>query len=84
MGYLAGLGHRAIAYVDGGTGVIPGDRRRGYRTAMRRHGLADCIHVIPGNHSEESGLRAAAALLGQPELPTAVLTFNDRMCRGAP
>src|SRR6266566_7533293 len=33
VGYLAGLGHRAIAYVDGGTGVIPGDRRRGYRTA---------------------------------------------------
>jgi len=82
VGYLAGLGHRAIAYVDGGTGVIPGDRRRGYRTAMRRHGLADCIHVIPGNHSEESGLRAAAALLGQPELPTAVLTFNDRCAVG--
>ena len=82
VGYLAGLGHRAIAYVDGGTGVIPGDRRRGYRTAMRRHGLADGIHVIPGNHSEESGLRAAAALFGQPELPTAVLTFNDRCAVG--
>ncbi len=82
VGYLAGLGHRAIAYVDGGTGVIPGDRRRGYRTAMRRHGLADCIHIIPGNHSEESGLRAAAVLLGQPQLPSAVLAFNDRCAVG--
>jgi DNA-binding LacI/PurR family transcriptional regulator len=78
VGYLAGLGHRAIAYVDGGKGVIPGDRRRGYRTAMRRNGLAECIRVIPGDHTEESGLRAAATLLGQPELPTAVLAFNDR------
>ena len=82
VGYLAGLGHRAIAYVDGGKGVIAGDRRRGYRTAMRRHGLADCIRIIPGDHTEESGLRAAAALLRQPELPTAVLAFNDRSAVG--
>jgi DNA-binding LacI/PurR family transcriptional regulator len=82
VGYLAGLGHRAIAYVDGGKGVIPGDRRRGYRAAMRRHGLAACIRVIPGDHTEESGLRAAATLLRQPELPTAVLAFNDRCAVG--
>lgn len=82
VGYLAGLGHRAITYVDGGKGVIPGDRRRGYRTAMRQHGLADGIHVIPGNRTEESGLRAAATLLRQPELPTAVLSFNDRCAVG--
>jgi DNA-binding LacI/PurR family transcriptional regulator len=82
VGYLAGLGHRAIAYVDGGKGVIPGDRRRGYRTAMRQHGLADRTHIIPGSHTEESGLRAAATLLRQPELPTAVLTFNDRCAVG--
>ncbi|HET9557632.1 MAG TPA: LacI family DNA-binding transcriptional regulator, partial [Actinomycetota bacterium] len=37
--HLAGLGHRAIAYVDGGRGTIASDRRRGYRTAMRRHRL---------------------------------------------
>jgi DNA-binding LacI/PurR family transcriptional regulator len=82
VGHLAELGHRAIVYVDGGRGVIPGDRRRGYRTAMRRNGLADCIRILPGDHTEESGLRAAAALLRQPELPTAVLAFNDRCALG--
>jgi DNA-binding LacI/PurR family transcriptional regulator len=82
VGYLAGLGHRAIAYLDGGRGVIPGDRRRGYRTAMRRHGLAERIRVLPGDHTEASGLRAAATLLRQPELPTAVLAFNDRCAVG--
>jgi len=81
-GYLAGLGHQAIAYVDGGKGVIAGDRRRGYRTAMRQHGLADHVRIIPGNHTEESGIRAAATLLRQPELPTAVLAFNDRCAVG--
>jgi len=80
--YLAGLGHRSIAYVDGGQGVIAGDRRRGYRTAMRRHGLAGHVRIIPGDHSEESGLRASAALLRQPGFPTAVLAFNDRCAVG--
>jgi DNA-binding LacI/PurR family transcriptional regulator len=82
VAHLAGLGHRAIAYVDGGKGVIPGDRRRGYRTAMRRLGLGDRIRTIPGDHTEESGLRAATRLLGQPELPTAVVAFNDRCAVG--
>ena len=80
--YLAGLGHRAIAHIDGGNGVIAGDRRRGYRAAMRRHGLADCIRVIPGDHTEDSGLRGAATLLRQPELPTAVVAFNDHCAVG--
>ena len=37
--HLAGLGHRDIAFIDGGRGTIASDRRRGYRTAMRRLGL---------------------------------------------
>ena len=80
--YLAGLGHRGIAYVDGGNGIIPGDRRRGYRAAMRRRKLNGGIRIISGDHTEESGLRAARALLDEPELPTAVVTFNDRSAVG--
>jgi len=47
VGHLADLGHHAIAFVDGGRGTIASDRRRGYRQAMRRHGLAAQTRIIP-------------------------------------
>lgn len=79
--HLVGLGHRAIAHVDGGT--MPGaeERRRGYREAMRRHGLDKHITVLPGNYTEESGAEAARSLL-QTGLPTGVLAGNDRCAHG--
>ena len=68
--HLAGLGHRSITYVDGGRGTIATDRRRGYRTTMRRHGLADHVRVIGGDHTEAAGTRAART----PELITPART----------
>ncbi|MEU9449087.1 LacI family DNA-binding transcriptional regulator [Streptomyces sp. NPDC048277] len=80
--HLVGLGHRAIAYVDGGKGVIATDRRRGYRTAMRRHGLDAHVRVLGGDHTEAAGERAARHLLDSGDLPTAVLAFNDQSAIG--
>ncbi|GGZ88197.1 LacI family DNA-binding transcriptional regulator [Streptomyces bluensis] len=80
--HLTGLGHRSIAYVDGGKGVIATDRRRGYREAMRRHGLDDHIRVLHGDHTEEAGERAAGRLLSGSGLPTAVVAFNDQCAIG--
>jgi DNA-binding LacI/PurR family transcriptional regulator len=80
--HLAGLGHRAIAFVDGGRGPIAADRRRGYRTAMRRHGLGDHLRVLPGDHTEAAGTRAARTLLAADELPSAVVASNDRCAVG--
>ena len=81
--HLAGLGHRAIAYVDGGRGAIASDRRRGYRTAMRRHRLGDHLRVIAGDHTEAAGARAGRQLLddGEP-LPSAVVAYNDHCALG--
>jgi DNA-binding LacI/PurR family transcriptional regulator len=83
VAHLAGLGHRAIAYVDGGRGPIAADRRRGYRTAMRRSRLGAHVQVIAGDHTEAAGTRAARALLeaGRP-LPTAVVAYNDHCALG--
>jgi DNA-binding LacI/PurR family transcriptional regulator len=82
--HLAGLGHRSIAYVDGGRGTIAADRRRGYRAAMRGNGLAELARVVPGDHTEAAGARAARALLadGEAGLPSAVVAFNDHCALG--
>lgn len=80
--HLVGLGHRRIAYVDGGRGVIAADRRRGYRTALRRHGLGDQSDVVPGGQTEAAGALAAAQLLRRGALPTAVVAYNDRAALG--
>ncbi|MDO0934973.1 LacI family DNA-binding transcriptional regulator [Streptomyces sp. DG2A-72] len=80
--HLAGLGHRSIAYVDGGKGVIATDRRRGYRTAMRRHGLDAHIRILHGDNTEAAGERAARHLLDSGDLPTAVVAFNDQCAIG--
>ena len=80
--HLATLGHRSITYVDGGRGTIATDRRRGYRTAMRRHGLADHVRVIGGDHTEAAGTRAARALLDGGALPGAVVAYNDSCALG--
>jgi DNA-binding LacI/PurR family transcriptional regulator len=82
VGHLVALGHRDIAFVDGGPGTIAADRRRGYREAMRRHGLGRCVRVIPGDHTEEAGTRTAVLLLDGDVMPTAVMASNDRCAVG--
>ncbi|WP_043665724.1 LacI family DNA-binding transcriptional regulator [Streptomyces xylophagus] len=80
--HLVALGHRAIAHIDGGRAPGAADRRRGYRTAMHRHGLADHVHVLPGGLTEDDGARAARSLVAENPRPSAVLAFNDRCATG--
>jgi DNA-binding LacI/PurR family transcriptional regulator len=80
--HLVGLGHREIVHIDGGDGVIAGDRRDGYRTAMRRHGLDRYVQVRPGGFTEDAGAAAAHALLSEGRLPTAIVAANDRAAIG--
>lgn len=86
MDHLVELGHRRIVHLDGGRGPGSAERRRAYRAAMRRHGLDSEVRVIPGDHTEHSGIETGRLLLaerdqGQP-LPTAVLAGNDRSAMG--
>lgn len=80
--HLVELGHRRIVHVDGGD--LPGaaDRRRGYRGRMREHGLGEHVEVLPGDYTEESGVRAAAEMLARTERPTAVFAANDSCAEG--
>ena len=77
---LVDLGHHRIRHVDGGRHPGAAERRRGYRAAMRRHGLVP--DVVKGDHTEESGVRAAGRLLDRTEGITAVLAGNDRCAVG--
>lgn len=74
--HLVELGHRAIAYIDGGDNPGAEDRRAGYRAAMADHGLAADVQVVSGGYNEDDGAAAARVLLQGP-MPTAVIAAND-------
>jgi DNA-binding LacI/PurR family transcriptional regulator len=78
---LVDLGHRRIRHVDGGRHPGAAERRRGYRAAMHRHGLP--ADVVRGDHTEESGVRAARDLLDGSDRVTALVAGNDRCAVGA-
>jgi DNA-binding LacI/PurR family transcriptional regulator len=78
--HLVGLGHRRIAHIDGGRAPGAAERRRGYRQAMQRHGLADEIRVVPGGLTEDDGAAAAGSLVDGAS--SAVTVFNDRCATG--
>jgi DNA-binding LacI/PurR family transcriptional regulator len=80
--HLVELGHSRIAHIDGGRAPGAAERRRGYREALRRHGLAGAVHVLPGGLTEDDGAGAAEALLEGRSRPTAVTVFNDRCATG--
>jgi DNA-binding LacI/PurR family transcriptional regulator len=80
--HLVALGHHHIAHVDGGRHTISADRRRGYRTAMRRHHQDRHVLIVAGGSGEADGWRAAEELLQLDQLPTAVTAFNDHCALG--
>jgi DNA-binding LacI/PurR family transcriptional regulator len=79
--HLTGLGHEAIAHVDGQRAPGAAERRRGYRDAMSELGLGALARVVPGGLTEEHGQRAAAALFADGS-SSAVTAFNDHCAAG--
>lgn len=80
--HLVGLGHTRITHIDGGRAPGAAERRRGYREAMHRHGLAELAHIVPGGPTEDDGARAARTCLDNDHRPTAIAVFNDRCATG--
>ena len=83
--HLVELGHRRIAHLQGGNGLVAISRRDGYVAAMRAAGLDDEIRIVVcAGEDQLDGQRAARALLDEDrELPTAVVAFNDDIAAAA-
>lgn len=83
--YLAGLGHRRIAYIGGLIDFAAGRyRETGYRQAMIRLGLEMHEGYIQlGTWTEETGHQALTRLLALTPAPTAVFCGSDRIAFGA-
>jgi len=82
--YLIQLGHRRIAHIAG-SGVSVGLlRRRGFRKAMRTHGLDTSLQwIVRATLDIEGGHGAMEKLLRLEPRPTAVFAANDPQAIGA-
>ncbi len=81
VAHLAGLGHRAVTYLDGGRAPGAAERRNGIPQIGPTAGIAATI--AHGGLTEREGAGAATALLeSRDPLPTAIFAFNDRCALG--
>jgi DNA-binding LacI/PurR family transcriptional regulator len=83
--HLLQLGHERIAYIGDQYGVqSETERLTGYRTALEEAGIPIREEfAVQGNGKPEGGITAMAALLAQPNRPTAVFCYNDMTAIGA-
>ncbi|MHA4818245.1 LacI family DNA-binding transcriptional regulator [Streptomyces aculeolatus] len=84
-GLLLDHGHRRVAFINSAERApAPTGRRRGYRTALREHGVGyDPGLVLPTYSSDqEGGYDAGRRLLRLRPRPTAVFCYNDRVAMG--
>ncbi len=84
--YLYSLGHRKIAVIDGNMSRYSSmQRHEGYLRGMQKHNLLiQNKWLIYGGITEESGYKAARALLEQctGDYPTAICACNDSVAFG--
>jgi LacI family transcriptional regulator len=75
-------GHTRVALIAGRQDVETGaERREGFELAMRAAGLEP--RIADGGFRIEGGREAVAALLAEPEPPTALVVANNLMTVGA-
>jgi len=82
--HLALLGHRRIGFISGPMPHPTNERREAaFLQAVRKIGLSSsAAPVVAGDHTFESGTRAAQLFLELKERPTAIVCANDLMAIG--
>lgn len=79
--HLVELGHRNIAFVANPITEGYGDRREGYQTRMRHHGLEPT--VIEATYSRSATEKIVGELLDSANAPSAIFAHNDQAALGA-
>jgi DNA-binding LacI/PurR family transcriptional regulator len=83
--YLLDQGMSRIGFIDGESGIGPGEHRvAGYREALRSRAVAaDPELVVTTSYSRQGGIDGLGLLLALPVPPRAVLCANDLIAIGA-
>jgi DNA-binding LacI/PurR family transcriptional regulator len=81
--YLLGLGHRRIAHVTGTFESVMRLRAQGYEAVMREAGLADAVHVVATDMTDDGGYRATLEALAARPRPTALFVGADVAALGS-
>ncbi|MET0499857.1 MAG: LacI family DNA-binding transcriptional regulator [Steroidobacteraceae bacterium] len=82
--HLIDLGHKRIAFVQGGKLHSPAQRREaGFRATMEKNSLpVRAAWIAPGDFTFKSGFEAARKFLSLAPRPTAIFAANDDMAAG--
>jgi LacI family transcriptional regulator len=85
VGYLASLGHRRIAFLNGPlNSKYCVERLEGYRRALAKNGLAfQESLVLESDFSQDGAYQNMKKLLSLSPAPTAILVINDYSALGA-
>lgn len=86
--HLLDIGRRRIAHIAGSELAPGSDRMRGYKDALRQHGVAVREPYIISSarveeHGENAGFEAMRRLLTRKPRPDAVFCYNDLTAIGA-
>lgn len=80
--HLISLGHTRIAFIGGAFEMsVTRERRGGFKSVMRRHGLDENI-VYSCSSNFRGGARAARGVFAPEERPTAAVCYNDIVAMG--
>lgn len=80
--HLISLGHKRIAFIGGAFEMsVTRERRRGFKSVMRRHGLDETM-VFSCSSNFRGGAGAAREALAAADKPTAAVCYNDIVAMG--
>jgi LacI family transcriptional regulator len=81
--HLVSLGHRRIVFVAGPIDNYDANERlAGYCDALEAEAAGLIEWIIPGDFTEESGVRAVKKILTMDDKPDAIFAANDAMALG--